>query len=341
MSNIVLRDYQDAGVEAPFQFWSNGGRSPLVVVPCGGGKSFMGAEMAYKAQKLGARVLCVTHVQELIEQNYDALMELHPGCSAGIYSSGLGHKDTAQEIIFGGVQSLFRNPSVIGRRDVCLVDEAHLISRNANTAYGKLFAGLREMNPNMVICGLTATPFRTDSGLLTQPWRDTPALFEQEVFTLPMSYLLQRGRFLPDGTEVPALCPVTTKATGARLSTAGLHTKQGEFITGEMTEAFDKTELNAAICDEIVSALRTRNAAMVFAVSVEHATHLHEGLVARGIKSALVLGDLSKSERKLLIDDIKQGRVQAAVNVTVLTTGFNCPAVDLIAFARPTQSAVL
>jgi DNA repair protein RadD len=54
------------------------------------------------------RVLMLVHVRELVAQNAQALLRLWPQAPVGIYSAGLGRRDTSQRIIFASVQSVYR-----------------------------------------------------------------------------------------------------------------------------------------------------------------------------------------------------------------------------------------
>jgi DNA repair protein RadD len=54
-----------------------------------------------------------------------------------------------------------------------------------------------------------------------------------------------------------------------------------------------------------------------------------------------IVGDTPSAQREAIINDFKAGRIQCLTNANVLTTGFNAPAVDLIAMLRPTKSAGL
>ena len=70
------------------------------------------------------RILVVTHVKELLEQNYQELIEHWPDAPAGLYSAGLDRRDVGQQITVAGVQSIFRKPDILGDVDLVLVDEA-------------------------------------------------------------------------------------------------------------------------------------------------------------------------------------------------------------------------
>ncbi|CAK0745751.1 hypothetical protein CCP2SC5_1380001 [Azospirillaceae bacterium] len=74
---------------------------------------------------------------------------------------------------------------------------------------------------------------------------------------------------------------------------------------------------------------------------MDHATHVAEAIRERGVPCATIFGDTEKSERDQVIAAFKRGEIRALASMGVLTTGFNAPAVDLIAMLRPTKSAGL
>src|SRR5690606_22276196 len=90
----------------------------------------------------------------------------------GIYSAGLGRRDTRAQVLFCGIQSVWNKVEQLGDIDLVIVDEAHAISRNANTQYGKFFKDVRRLNPDSRTCGTTATDYRMDSGRLTDDLDD-------------------------------------------------------------------------------------------------------------------------------------------------------------------------
>src|SRR4029079_13795789 len=112
-----------------------------------------------------------------------------PLAPAGIYSAGIGQRDTKSQILFMGIQSVFNRPEV-GLFDVMMIDEAHLISTNANTMYGKFFASQRALIPDQRIVGLTASPWRLDSGRLD---RGKDKLFDKVVFDANVRKLIRDG----------------------------------------------------------------------------------------------------------------------------------------------------
>lgn len=72
----------------------------------------------------GTRILCLTHVQELIEQDHAELLDAWPEAPAGIYSAGLGRKDHKAPILFAGIQSIEKTANLLSPPpEIVLVDE--------------------------------------------------------------------------------------------------------------------------------------------------------------------------------------------------------------------------
>jgi type I site-specific restriction endonuclease len=78
--------------------------------------------------------------------------------------------------------------------------------------------------------------------------------------------------------------------------------------------------------------------ALVFAVDLEHADRLREEFVRAGVHAATVSGDTKPEVRRSVLEDFRDGRLQAVVNVEVLTEGYDERRVSCVVMARPTQS---
>lgn len=165
-----LRSYQSEAVAAIHDYWDRGGGNPLVDLATGTGKSVVLAQLARDVvEQYDANVLVVTHVKELVQQDLQATLRLWPSCPAGINSAGLGRRDTRAKVLFASIQSVFREDAYsLGKRHVVMVDEAHLVPRTGDGMYLTLINKLREVVPDMRVAGLTATPFRLDSGRLDE-----------------------------------------------------------------------------------------------------------------------------------------------------------------------------
>lgn len=327
---MQLRDYQEEAVASVFSWFERSTGNPLVIAPTGAGKSVILAEFARRACQMfdGTRILIVTHVRELIAQNHAALCRLWPGAPAGIYSAGLGRRQSGRQIVVAGVQSIAKRTDEIGFFDLVIVDEAHLIPRKSGTLYGKLFEGLRRTNLAIKIIGLTATPYRLDSGRLD---RGEGAMFDGIAYDIPIGMLVERGY----------LAPLVSKRPGTVLDLSGLHKRGGEFIDSEMTKRFNTDEITRSAVGEIVALGRDRRAWLTFCVSVDHALAVRDELRRHGITAETVTGKTASADRSRILDAYKAGHIRALTSVGVLTTGFDAPVTDLLAFLRPTASTGL
>jgi DNA repair protein RadD len=107
-SHSELRDYQQRAIDQVYAWFQAGHVGhPCIVMPTGSGKSHVIAELCRDAIQSWpeTRILMLTHVKELIQQNNEKLLEHWPGAPVGIYSAGLRSKRLDQ-ITFGSIQSL-------------------------------------------------------------------------------------------------------------------------------------------------------------------------------------------------------------------------------------------
>lgn len=327
---LTLRDYQRESVDAVYAYWQKGGGNPLIVLPTGAGKSLVLATIVRELceQWPDLRIAVVTHVKELINQDYQALMRIWPEAPAGIYSAGLNRRDTRSRVLFCGVQSVWNKVARIGHVDVLIVDEAHLIPKSADTTYGKFIAALREETPDMRVVGLTATPYRLDSGRLD---RGKDRIFDSIAYEASVSDLIDEG----------FLSPLISKATLTKLDVTGVGKRGGDFIPGQLDKAVNKPSVTASAVEEIVRLGADRRAWIAFCVTVDHAEAIRDEIRQHGILCETVTGETPKGDRDRIISAFRAGQIRCLTSVGVLTTGFDVPAVDLVALLRPTQSAGL
>ncbi len=321
------RDYQEAAIQSAFDWMASGKSNPLIVAPTGAGKSVILSELIRRAVQdyPGTRVILATHQKELIQQDYAALMRLWPDAPAGIYSAGLNRRQRGRAITFCGIQTVAKRAEEFGYVDLLIVDECHLIPRKGSTQYQKFISGLRETNPDLQVIGLTATPFRLDSGRLDA---GDGAIFDGIAYDIPIPLLVERGY----------LAPLVSKSPGFTFDTKGLHTRQGDWIEGEMDARFNTDAVTKAAVSEIVQLGRDRRSWLLFCISVDHAINVRDELRRQGITAETVTGKTPAGERSRILREFKAGMIRAITNVNVLTTGFDAPATDLLAFLRPTQS---
>lgn len=327
---LKLRRYQRASLDALFAYWAEGRGNGLIVLPTGSGKSLVLAALCKEvlASYPTMRIAVVTHVRELIQQNFLELIRCWPQAPVGIYSAGIGRRDARAQILFCGIQSVWKRTSTIGAIDLLLVDEAHLIPPDTETTYGHFIERLKDLMPDMRIVGLTATPFRLSSGLLH---RGQGAIFEDIVYEADVAELIEQGY----------LSPLISKATAQQLDVSGIKKRGGEYVQRELQIAVDQDWITKAAVAEIVQFGADRKAWLAFATGVDHAIHVRDAIKEKGITCETVTGETPKAERDRVISAFRAGSIRCLTSVGVLGTGFNVPGVDLIALLRPTASAGL
>ncbi len=324
----ILRPYQAAAVQAMFDYFGAGNNGhPLIVMPTGTGKSVVLSSIVQQAFEgfFSIRVLMLTHSRELIAQNAATMLRIWPKAPLGIYSAGLGKRDIGAQVLFAGIQSIYKRAFQLQRVDLVLIDEAHLLSKNDGGMYRKLIGDLLQINQNLKVCGLTATPYRMDTGLLHE---GDGALFTDIAYEVPILDMLAQGY----------LAPIVPKATHTTLDTTGVGTRSGEFIAGELEAAVDVAEITGAAVREIVARGADRRSWLAFCAGVKHARHVRDALRGYGITCETVTGDTPSGERDAILKAFKTGSLRCITNANCLTTGFDAPATDLIAMLRPTKS---
>ena len=330
---IKPRDYQAACTPALLKWFKDHEpeQSPCLELPTGAGKSVVIADFASQMVSHGKRVLVLCRQKELVEQNAERLSQMAPEVSVGVYCAGLDRKDTDQDVIFATVQSVIKSVHKIGKINCILVDEAHQIPAKSDSQYGQVFEKIRQYQPKCRMVGLTATPYRTTSGMIYGEGK----MFHGCAYSVPLK------RMLSEGHIVPWTLPDVTAVDVSHVPVRG-----AEYATEELSEAFiEKVQDNVA---EIVALTGRRRRILIFAASVKHAEALsHE--IRRRINTRemqdpqVVTGDTPAAQRDKLINWFKsdQGGAKVLVNVGVLTTGFDAPNVDCVVICRATKSAGL
>lgn len=332
---MKLRPYQQEAVDAVFSYWERAPSTPerpanpLIVMPTGAGKSPTLGELVRRlVQDFGCRVLVVTHRAELIKQDAKAIRSMFPAVDLGIYSAGLGRREVRQ-VTVAGIQSIYRRVADLGRIDVIIPDECHLIPDDGDGQYQTLKKEAQEINPDVRWVGLTATDYRLSQGYLTE---GENALFSAVAYSCDMRALIADGY----------LSPIVTGYATASINVDDVAIRAGEFAARDLEMASDVDKINDAVADDVVKALDGgRTSALVFGTSIAHAKRLRNALQVRGVSSETITGDTPPEERARLIDLFKARSLKSITSCDVLTTGFDAPVTDIVALVRPTMSPSL
>lgn len=376
---MQLRDYQELAVHNTYEFLQTREGHPLIVIPTGGGKTPVIAQLCHDAVTLwNGRVLVLAHVKELLEQSASTLRAVCPTLPVGVYSAGLGRREMGRPVTVAGIQSVYARGHELGRVDLVIVDEAHLIPPDDDSMYRTLLDTLEQLNPDLRVIGLTATPYRLSGGLIYGDGQ----LFEERAVEVGVSELVNRGY----------LCPLVGKAADGEVQCGALRIVRGEFDERQAEAMFTDVVISAV--NEVVTRTVDRRSVLLFCQTVDHArwvaARLRADLIGREVEAAAetrpawelfgldpadpladhrlcpvydwllenghpvdrltewmrrgravvgeVYGDTPAGDRADMITRFRGGDLRYLVNVNVLTTGFDAPNVDCVCLLRATVS---
>jgi DNA repair protein RadD len=328
---LDARWYQRDAVESIFDYFVSNNGNPLLALPCGAGKGYVIALFLHKVflHYPFQRVMIATHVKELIDQNYKKLMRVWPSAPAGIYSAGLKRKDVGTPITFAGIQSIRSVVELIGHIDLFIIDEAHLLGPSDEGSYMKVITGLRLINPYMKVIGLTATPWRTQMGHLTNG-----QIFTDTIYNLctPEGF----GRLFADYHLVPP----RPRRVQTQIDTSNVSINAGEFSQSGLQKAAN-AEVTWKALQEALSHGHDRYCRLVFATGIDHAILCAEMCNALGLKAGVVHSKMDDKERDGIMQAFRSGEIDTLCNNGIATTGLDHEPIDHIIALRSTMSVGL
>lgn len=320
---LTLRPYQEAAVTATLEALAQG-EHPCLMLPTGSGKALCIAALCDRLPQT-ARILVVTHRQELVEQDSAELETFVTDAEYGIYAAGLGRRDMTGRVIFGSLGSIYARMDRLqesGMFTHVMVDESHRIP--PTTTKSSMYRTIFESCPQAQRIGLTATPYRLDSG---------PIFGGDDNWLTMLAYEVGIRALTPE-----YLAPLRGIQTAHDIDLAGVRTRAGEYATSDLSQAACQEDVVEGALTDICALGAKRKAWMVFCVDVAHAHLVTQRLRDKGITAEMVVGTTPKDDRRALVQAFRDGQFQAFINVEVGTTGFNVPQVDLVALFYSTKS---
>lgn len=324
---LELREYQKEAVDAFFNFVTyQNGRSGVIAAPTGSGKSLIISDICKTmiTKWPHTKVVIATHRKELIAQNEKELKAYYPKSRTGIYSAGLGRREKEPPIIFCGIQTVYKRAFSFGRVDLLIIDEAHLVSTTDGTRYMQFISDLMIANPNLVILGLSATPYRLDNGLIYG--NDPELIFKTLIYDIDIADLIAQGY----------LVPAISKGALKQIDLTGVRTTAGDYNNKDLQKAASEDELVRSSVEEVIRCGQNRHSWLVFCTGIRHAQMVCHEMRERGIDCEVVIADTPGRDQ--ILERFKRQQLRCIINIDVLTTGFNAPCTDLIALMMATKS---
>ena len=328
-----LRPYQKEAADAAVRFLTNphslGGG--LLVVPTGGGKSWIIADIADRI-KYPLLIFCPS--KEILQQNHEKMEKIRPGAST-LYSASVGKKDISK-ITFATIGSVKNHSSDFDLFKYIIIDEAHGVN-----AQGGMYEEFLHRRFDRKVIGLTATPYRLKTyqtgAILKFLTRTRPRIFDKVLYFCQITDLLSKG-FLADLSYYDLTC---IDLTNVRSNSTG-----ADYDEKSLLREYDRSGFYEKLYTTTSRVLNPksgipRKGVLVFTRFIKEAEILVSRLSGNGVKAAIVTGTTPKRERDSLLADFKDGKIKVIANVGVLTTGFDYPELDTVILARPTKSLAL
>lgn len=300
---------------------------PVGAVPTGGGKTIIMCKLIEKLVDHNplANILILAADKRILEQNKAALESYFEGLPIGLCSSGLKSYDI-RKITVAGIQSIWRKPEDFARFDYIIVDECHLVNTETKGMYRDFMSELDDAT----FIGVTATPFRTKHGYI---YEGKDALFTK------ISYNMFTPEIYNQIVAEGYLSRLFSKPTAIRLSGDGCKTQAGDWKIKDLSKKNDREEITTGAIMETIHFGKNYKHWLFFAIDIQHCEHITETLIEHGISAVAIHSKAEDVDQK--IEDFKSGVYRAAIQVDMLTTGFDFPGIDLIADMRPTKSLIV
>ncbi|WP_081982747.1 DEAD/DEAH box helicase family protein [Cetobacterium sp. ZOR0034] len=286
----------------------------LVIVATGLGKTYLSAFDSKNFNK----ILFVAHRDEILKDAQKTFETIYSDSKNYGFFNG-STKETKKDIIFASVQTLSKNDYLSEDYfskdyfDYIVVDEFH---HSSAKSYSEI---LNYFKPKFLL-GLTATPDRADSG-------DIYKLCDYNIaYECDLRVAINNGWLTPfqyfgiyDDTDYSLIPWRGGKYDLESLENSLIVEKRVQLILEKYLKYRKKSTI-------------------AFCASVKHTKVMHNYFLKNKIKSAIVLGETSISDRQNIIKKFKEGKLDIIFTVDIFNEGIDIPCIDTVLFLRPTTS---
>ncbi|MGL5623601.1 DEAD/DEAH box helicase family protein, partial [Cetobacterium sp.] len=286
----------------------------LVIVATGLGKTYLSAFDSKNFDK----ILFVAHRDEILKDAQKTFETIYSDSKSYGFFNGSA-KDINKDIIFASVQTLSKNDYLSEDYfskdyfDYIVVDEFH---HSSAKSYSEI---LNYFKPKFLL-GLTATPDRADSG-------DIYKLCDYNIaYECDLRVAINNGWLTPfqyfgiyDDTDYSLIPWRGGKYDLESLENSLIVEKRVQLVLEKYLKYRKKSTI-------------------AFCASVKHAKVMYNYFLKNKIKSALILGETSISDRQNIIKKFKDGKLDIIFTVDIFNEGIDIPCIDTVLFLRPTTS---
>lgn len=341
--SMQLRPYQSSLVTRINDFWGTNPRGKvLAVLATGGGKTVIFSSII--ATEQGA-TCAIAHRQELVSQMSLTLAK------NGIYHRIVGSNKTVKNCVkihmdelgksyydAGSKHAVASVDTIIRREEqlknwllsvrLWVIDEAHHVLKN--NKWGKAV----QMFPNARGLGVTATPCRADGNGLGA---HADGVFVTMYEGVAMGELIRDG-YLTDYKIFAPPSSFSREQIKVSDSTGDFNLNQmREVVNGSSLVVHDEKTITGDVVAQYLK-IAYGKSGVTFTVDVASAEEIAEQYNKAGIPAAAISCNTPDLERFAAVRKFKNKEILQLVNSEILTEGFDCPGIEVVSFARPTES---
>lgn len=340
-----LMGHQDAAVDKALARLGRDAAAGVVCVPTGGGKTRIGAEVVTTLiRDSGLRVLWLAHKLELVDQAVEALVKVAAGRAI---TMKVGRFQAAARKVAGRVNVVVASIATVNwgenlarllrgnpHFDLIVIDECH---HSVARTWRQLILELRDIFPSLRLLGLSATPFREDE----DEDDALQLLFQRTVLHEVTATELIENRVL----AIPRFSEVNTREIMNFAGGISRTDENLEFKAWQLRQIADRQARNQLMVDVYLAHRRRFGPTLIFTCTIKHCEQIAEMLQSAGVmRVSAIHGDTSRirpKQRRKILDDYRQGRLDVLVSAMLLTEGTDLPKTGTILMARPTRSPIL
>lgn len=310
---MQLRPYQEASIEALRTGIRNGERAQILCSPTGSGKTVIATFLMQEAAQKMSRAAFVVDRIALVDQTSSTFDQY--GVPHGVIQGNHWRARPWERIQVCSAQTLAKR-AFPGTLNLIVVDECHTLYKGT--------LDFISSNPDVVVIGLTATPFTKGLG----------QVYSNVVNVTTTDKLIDEGFLVP----LKAYAAKRIDMTGARIKFDGEWAdeeieKRGMAIVGDVVQGWiEKTHQHFA------GPVKT----IVFSATVAHGEELCRQFQEAGFNFQQVsYKDNSDSRRELIEEFRKQdSSIQGLVSVEALAKGFDVPDILCGVSCRPYRKSL-
>jgi len=306
-TTLSLYPYQQRGIIDLYTAFATGHSSVIYCAATGSGKSIVIHEISVKTKKKGLTVLIITESKRIFSQLSKGgvqYIELNADTKRG-YTPIMGGVYVCMAQTLQRRKSWLSAFADMGMDLLVMVDEAHIST------------GCKPLNTinNSWVIGFTATP----------EGKHLHQYFTHIVLNAQPKELVSGGYLSPVTHYARTLC-----------NEDNLSVKNGEYTESSQNQEYGKDNLLDGLCEDILR--RDYRKAIIFCPSIANADKVHSHLSGHGVESCIVHSGVPDVEGQL---SAFHGLTDVCVTVSMLTKGYDFPAIDLVCLYRDTKSLPL